>query len=99
MQHLLYINKHKEIQIIFDSLVRIGYPKSFINTNIKRFLIKFQSQNNSTPQLNVFDQQSKIAYIKLPYVRKISNQLSKEIKFLFSKIRHKHATTFNAHNL
>ena len=30
-----YINKHKEIQNIFESLVRIGHPKFFINKNIK----------------------------------------------------------------
>ena len=58
-----YINKHKEIQNIFESLVR--HPKSFINKNIERFLIKFQSQNNSTSQSNAFDQPSKIVYIKL----------------------------------
>ena len=73
------------MQNIFESLVRIGYPKSFINKNIKRLLIKFQSQNNSTPQSNVFDQPSKIVYIKLPYVREISKQLSKEINSFFRK--------------
>ena len=59
---------HEKIQNIFDSHIHIGYTKSFINKNIKGFLIKFQSQNNSTPQSNVFDQQSKIVYIKLTYV-------------------------------
>ena len=58
----------KKSKIFFESLVLIGYPKSFINKNIKQFLIKFQSQNNSTPQSNLFDQPSKIVYIKLPYV-------------------------------
>ena len=58
----------KKSKIFFESLVLIGYPKPFINKNIKQFLIKFQSQNNSTPQSNLFDQPSKIVYIKLPYV-------------------------------
>ena len=81
----IYINKHKEIQNIFENLVRINYPKSFINKNIKRFLIKFQSQNNSIPQSNAFDQLSKIVYIKLLYVREISNQFSKKIDSFFQK--------------
>ena len=82
-----YLNKHKKIQYTrtFDSLVRIGYAKSFINKNIKQLLIKFQSQNNCNPQSNVFDQISKIVYIKLPYVREISNQLSKDINSFFRK--------------
>ena len=82
-----YINKHKEIQTIFKSLLHNGYPKSFINKNIKQFEIKFQSQNNSTPQSNAFDEPSliKIVYIKLPYVQEISNQLSKEINYFFQK--------------
>ena len=29
-----YINKHKGIQNVFQSLVHLGYPKSFINKNI-----------------------------------------------------------------
>ena len=41
--------------------------------------IKFQFQNNSIPISNVINQPSKIVYIKLPYVRAISDQLSKEI--------------------
>ena len=47
--------------------------------------MKFQSQNNSTPQSNAFDQLSKIACIKLPYVGEISNQISKEINSFFRK--------------
>ena len=81
----IYINKHKEIQNIFENLLRNGYSKSFINKIIKQFSIKFQSQNNSTPQSNAFDQPSKIVYIKLPYVREILNQLSKEINLFFRK--------------
>ena len=45
-----YLNKHKEIQFIFKSFLRNDYPKSFINKNIKRFLIKIHSQKNSIPQ-------------------------------------------------
>ena len=45
-----YINKHIEILIIFESLLCHPYSKLFLNKNIKRFLIKIQSQNNSTPQ-------------------------------------------------
>ena len=47
---------------------RIRYPKSFKNKTVKQFLIKFQFQNNSIPQSNVFDQPLKIVYIKLPYI-------------------------------
>ena len=50
-----YTNKHKEIQNIFESLVCVVYSKSFVN---KQFLIKFPSQNTSTPQSNAFDQPS-----------------------------------------
>ena len=42
-----YVNKHKEIQNIFDSLLCNGYPKSFINKNIKQFLMKIRSQFHS----------------------------------------------------
>ena len=34
------------------------------NKILPTYIIKFQSQNNSTPQSNAFDQPSKIVYIK-----------------------------------
>ena len=59
--------------------------KKILEANSHVLLIQFQSQNNSTPQSNAFDQPLKIVYIKLPFVREISNQLSKEINFFFPK--------------
>ena len=81
-----YINKHKEIQNIFESLLCNGYPKSFINKHIKQFLIKFQFQNNSAPQSNTIDQPLKnFLYLISLCLRNFLSTVQRN-KFFFPKL-------------
>ena len=81
-----YEGFHKEMEVVKSILLDNGYPLSFVEGCINRYLCRLYSNSCNSTDLLMFGPDKKSVYIGLPYIGICSSKLKRQLERLLSNV-------------